>query len=162
MKAIVCLDNKFGIGKNNTLPWPKNKEDLRFFREYTWGHRILMGRPTFAGMGLMFLENRQIYVLTRGPVTRASWVTTINDHVSSGCYINESAISHDMIVCGGRMIYDMLVPKCTELMVTHLNDSFDCDTYFPYSQVGIDRLFPKMEIVKQIDGGIIKRYSRDA
>jgi dihydrofolate reductase len=153
MKAIVCLDKNFGIGRQNKLPWPKNKEDLKFFKEYTWNQAILMGRKTYEGLGMVFLPNRTIYVLNAKLNSCMGCKDSLVYFTS-----NKDSLLNNLIVCGGREIYDQFLPLCDELMVTHLNNKYECDTFFPYSQIGIDRLFPKKELVKEIGGGKIVKY----
>lgn len=157
MKAIVCLDKNFGIGKENKLPWLKNKEDLKFFREITWGKNILMGRKTFDGLGTLFLKNREIYVLSQSG-RESVWASCLDGFSSGGRYTDGQDLPKDIIICGGREIYDQFLPNCEELFVTHLTESYECDTFFPYSQHGIDLIFPYSEKIKDISGGVIKRY----
>lgn len=38
------------FGKNNTLPWPHNKQDMANFRKETTGHIVVMGRNTFESL----------------------------------------------------------------------------------------------------------------
>ena len=45
MKAIVCVDKNWGIGKNNDLLF-HFKEDMRHFKEYTLGNVVVMGSNT--------------------------------------------------------------------------------------------------------------------
>ena len=45
MKAIVAVDKKWGIGKNNGLLF-QIAEDMRFFRQQTLGKTVVMGRKT--------------------------------------------------------------------------------------------------------------------
>ena len=35
IKAILACDAEGGVGKNNTLPWPKNSRDLKWFKDNT-------------------------------------------------------------------------------------------------------------------------------
>lgn len=41
MKAIVSVDEDFGIGKNGNL-LIHNKEDIKFFKETTIGHFLMV------------------------------------------------------------------------------------------------------------------------
>lgn len=45
--AIFAVDADGGIGKNGTLPWPKDQEDLSWFKTNTVGHIVIMGRNTW-------------------------------------------------------------------------------------------------------------------
>ena len=44
---IVGMTEDRVIGKDNDLPWPKIKEDMKHFRKTTTGHPIIMGRKTW-------------------------------------------------------------------------------------------------------------------
>ena len=60
MIASVGKNNE--LGKDNNLIW-RFKEDLKFFREITTGHVIVMGRKTFESLPRM-LPNRHHVVIT--------------------------------------------------------------------------------------------------
>jgi dihydrofolate reductase/thymidylate synthase len=61
--AIWAQDKNGLIGKDNHLPWHL-PNDLRFFKEMTLEHTLVMGRKTFEGMGGRPLPRRQTIVLT--------------------------------------------------------------------------------------------------
>ncbi len=62
---IVAVDNKFGIGKNNTIPW-FIKEELKYFKNLTKDNVVIMGSKTFFSIPVEFrpLKNRLNIVLT--------------------------------------------------------------------------------------------------
>ena len=69
MKAIFAVDANFGIGKNGTLPWPKNKDDFAWFREHTLGKTIVMGRRTWDDPAFPKpLPKRTNVVVTSSPI----------------------------------------------------------------------------------------------
>jgi dihydrofolate reductase len=43
INAILACDDKGGIGKNGTLPWPKQSEDLAYFKRMTDAQTVVMG-----------------------------------------------------------------------------------------------------------------------
>ena len=45
MNIIVAVDKNWAIGKNNKMMW-SIPADMRFFREKTTGHVVVMGRKT--------------------------------------------------------------------------------------------------------------------
>ena len=60
---ITAVDNKNGIGKNNSIPWHSKNNmlsniDLQFFKNKTSGHTVIMGRKTFESMNKRKLPNR--------------------------------------------------------------------------------------------------------
>ena len=62
MKAIVCVDKKWGIGKNNNLLF-NLPEDMKRFREETSGRVVIMGLNTFKSLPNGPLKNRVNIVL---------------------------------------------------------------------------------------------------
>ena len=64
MNLIVAVDKNWAIGKNNKLMW-SIPADMRFFREKTTGHVVVMGRKTLESFpGGLPLKNRTNVVLT--------------------------------------------------------------------------------------------------
>ena len=64
-KIIVALDNKHGIGKNNTIPW-KCSKDLKYFFKLTTGNgnnAIIMGKNTYDSIGKI-LRMRENIILS--------------------------------------------------------------------------------------------------
>ena len=47
MKAILAADTDWGIGKDGTMPWPHNSDDLAWFKECTIDSTVIMGRKTW-------------------------------------------------------------------------------------------------------------------
>lgn len=59
---IAAIGKNNELGKDNDLIWT-SKEDMKFFRETTTGHTIVMGRNTFDSLPKV-LPNRTHIVLT--------------------------------------------------------------------------------------------------
>ena len=65
MKAILSADRNWGIGCQNKL-LISIPSDMKFFRETTTGHVVVMGRKTLESFpGKQPLKNRVNIVLTR-------------------------------------------------------------------------------------------------
>ena len=155
MKLIVAIDENGGIGKGGDLPW-NLPEDMQFFKESTNGGIVIMGRGCFESIPEKFrpLPNRLNVVLSRS-----------KDFRPLGCMVYESifdVLNDDYIVSkgnvwiiGGAQIYESFINIVDELYVTYVNGSFDCDTFFPDFEGSW-----KGELVKEIDGGRIFKYTR--
>jgi len=63
LALIVAVAHSRVIGKDNTLIWHL-PNDLKFFKEKTTGHVIIMGRKTFESLPFL-LPNREHWVITR-------------------------------------------------------------------------------------------------
>lgn len=67
--AILACDERWGIGKNGDLPWPKNREDLKWFKTTTLNSAVVMGRGTWDSSGMPKpLPNRRNIVITNNPI----------------------------------------------------------------------------------------------
>ena len=68
IRAIVHADKQWGIGKDNDMMFSL-KKDMKFFRETTSGHTVVMGGNTLRSLpNQKPLKNRVNIVLTRGQV----------------------------------------------------------------------------------------------
>ena len=63
LALIVAVAHHRVIGKDNSLIWHL-PNDLKFFKEKTTGHVIIMGRKTFESLPFL-LPNREHWVITK-------------------------------------------------------------------------------------------------
>jgi dihydrofolate reductase len=163
MKAIIAMAENRVIGKNGGLPWPSIKEDFKWFKEFTMGKKLIIGKNTFDTLPM--LKNRECLVLTR-KVEELSEITNqylINKNDLTGKIINVNDISSmeldkdpDIIVAGGAKTYVRLLPYITEFYVTHVNGTYEGDTFMP----PFEDLFTNKEVVKEFDLHKIIKYSK--
>lgn len=130
ISMIVAFDKNRLIGANNKLPW-HFKEDLKYFKEVTTGHDILMGRRTFESI-LSYrsspLPNRHHYVVSRSSKYDNETVTTVSD---LDLFINEYPIDKELFIIGGASIYEQLLPLTDRLYITHVKQTYIGDVWFP-------------------------------
>jgi dihydrofolate reductase len=130
MKAILSADRKWGLGYQGRL-LVSIPSDLRFFRETTMGHVVVMGRKTLESFpGGQPLKNRVNVVLTTDKnykVKDTVIVHTIEEMVDE----LKKYDSEDIFVIGGESIYRQLLPYCTKAYITKIDHAYDADTYFP-------------------------------
>ena len=146
MQAIVAISENGAIGKDGGLPWPKIKEDLRWFREFTMGQSLVMGRKTFEPFRKTGLPGRFLCVLSnnweyRGGIYKEDngKFSVIGATIHGETHVKECSKG---ILCGGAQMYKQFLPLCDELFVTHVKGVFEADTFFTYSQTEIRNLFP--------------------
>lgn len=130
MNLIVAVDKNWAIGKNNKMMW-SIPADMRFFREKTTGHVVVMGRKTLESFpnGLP-LKQRTNIVLTanRGyHVKGAEIVHTIDELLGQ----LKGYDTREIFVIGGESVYRLLLPYCDTAYVTKIDHAYDADTYFP-------------------------------
>ncbi len=127
---IAAIAKNNVIGKDNDLPWHL-PEDLKRFKKLTTGNTVLMGRKTFESIMDRLgkpLPNRTSLVITRQtdyPVPNGCRVhSSIEDAVAK--HKNEH-----IFIIGGASIYQASMNLADELEITHLDNEYAGDTYFP-------------------------------
>lgn len=127
MFSIICAKGKNNeIGKNNSLPW-HIKKDLKFFKEKTMNHTIVMGKNTYLSLPKN-LKGRNIIVISKTLVDNN--VTIIRDPFE---FIKDNIVSEEEIfICGGQKIYELFLPFSKFLYITEVDLTVDADAYFPY------------------------------
>ena len=151
LTGIVAMTPERVIGKEGGLPWHL-PDDLKFFKKHTTGHPILMGRKTFESIGRP-LPKRENIVLTTDPAWHHHGVETIHhprdikDH---------PLIDQQIFVIGGAQVYEFLMPLMSDLVITHINQSYEGDTYFPEYK----NEFPKSELIWEQEDFTIRRHYR--
>lgn len=133
VSLIVAMDRERGIGKNNDLMWHL-PADMKFFRETTSGHIVVMGRKNYESIPEKFrpLPNRENVVLSRNEDFKAEGCLVF--HSLQDClehYQNET--ERTVFIIGGGQIYkDALEANAVdEMYITEVNHTFDADTFFP-------------------------------
>jgi len=162
MKAIIAMAENRVIGKNGGLPWPSIMEDFRWFKEFTMGKKLIVGKNTFDTLPL--LKNREILILTRRVEELDSYITNqylVNNNNLTGKLIDATDISliesdKDLIVAGGAKTYVNLLPYIKEFYVTHVNGKYDGDTFMP----PFEDLFTHKEVVKEFDLHKVIKYTK--
>ena len=130
MNLIVAVDSNWAIGKENKL-LVSIPQDMKFFREKTMGHVVVMGRKTLESFpnGLP-LKNRVNIVLTANrsyKVKDAIIVHTKEELLEE----LKKYDSNELYVIGGGSIYEMLIPYCDTAYITKIDHVYAADTYFP-------------------------------
>jgi dihydrofolate reductase len=124
MIAIAAMALNRAIGVEGRIPWHLSK-DMKFFKQTTLGHVVLMGRKTFDSLGRP-LPNRENLVLSRRSLD-APGVTRL----ASFDEIAEPTDGRRLYVIGGAEIYKALLPRCDELLLTVVKLTPEADTFFP-------------------------------
>lgn len=133
MRAIVAVDNNWGIGKNNDLLCYLPK-DLKRFKQITKGNIVLMGRKTLESLpNGEPLPNRYNIVLTSNKEYTNKDVLVSNSipDLLAYSWLIKAMKGVETYVIGGQSIYQQLLPECDMVYVTKINHTFDADKFFP-------------------------------
>jgi dihydrofolate reductase len=128
LTIIVATDLNNGIGIGNALPWHL-PEDLAHFKRTTSGHAILMGRKTFESIGRPLPKRRNI-VITRNAGWQHEGVETAAS-LQAAAELADTGSGAPAFVIGGAQIYAEALPLVSRLIVTRIEQAFECDAFFP-------------------------------
>ena len=123
----VAIGENFAIGKNNQLLWHM-PADLKFFKQTTSGHTVIMGRKTFDSVGKP-LPNRRNIVITRDASLKIEGAEVVNS-LDEALAITQTE-EKPVFIVGGAEIYRQALPKTDRLYLTTIHHNFDADTFFP-------------------------------
>ena len=126
--AIVHADKEWGIGKGNDMMFSLPK-DMKFFRETTMGHTVVMGGKTLRSFpGQKPLKNRVNIVLSRGQVRDDCIIVSSYEQLKNEMKQREN---EDIFVIGGGEIYRELLPYCHGAFVTKVEAIGGAEVFFP-------------------------------
>lgn len=128
--GIAAVDRKGAIGKGGKLPW-HYPADMKFFRETTTGHAVVMGRKTWLTIGKP-LKNRLNIVLSRDSNIEPQESLVVFTDIESVLSFYKS-LSTDLFVIGGGQIYESFLPHIEKWIITEV----------PLTVSGADAFMPK-------------------
>ncbi|CAM0058317.1 dihydrofolate reductase [Vibrio phage K406] len=130
ISMILATSNDLAIGDTSRpdgLPWERNPEDMKFFKETTKDSVVVMGGNTFRQLQDIGFENglpdRDNYVVSR-------------DHSRNDEYVQSGSMKcmeyllrvgyweRDVFIIGGKSIYSQLHPYCDRVYLTRINKNF--------------------------------------
>ncbi|TAE79361.1 MAG: dihydrofolate reductase [Bacteroidetes bacterium] len=128
ISMIVAADEKNGIGHNNQLLCHL-PADLKFFKQTTTGHCIVMGRKTYESIGKP-LPNRTNIIISSNPQFKADGIVSVSSLQSAVNYAKEMGET-ELMITGGATIYDQAMPMVDKIYLTRIHHTFiEADTFF--------------------------------
>lgn len=122
--AAVAQNNVIGI--NNSLIWHL-PDDLKFFKQTTQGHHIIMGRKNYESIGRA-LPNRTNIVISRNPNYNAPNCIVVGSLQEA---IQKVTADEQPFIIGGGQIYELALPITNTIYLTRVNTEPQGDTLFP-------------------------------
>lgn len=124
---IAAIGKNRELGKDNDLIWHL-KGDMKFFRETTTGHSIIMGRKTLESLPKL-LPNRHHIVLSSSDnfSSEIEHYKTLKELLESLKDKNE-----EIFIIGGASIYKEFIDKVDKMYLTEIDaECKNADAYFP-------------------------------
>jgi len=133
ISLIVAVAENGVIGKDNDLIWHL-PQDIRFFKEITIGHHVIMGRRNFESIPHKYrpLPNRTNIIITRQSEYKAEECIVVNS-VETALKIAKNNGDIEPFIIGGGQIYRIALEKnlVDKIYLTKIHHSFKGDTFFP-------------------------------
>ena len=126
ISIIVAVAENNVIGKDNSLLWHIS-DDLKYFKQITENHAVIMGRKTYFSLPFRPLKNRRNIVVTKNlsEIDGAEVVNSLEDAFEL-CKNEE-----EIFVIGGGSIYRQAIDFADKIYLTKVYSTFDGDTFFP-------------------------------
>ena len=130
---IVAVSQNNVIGKDNDLIWHLPK-DMKFFKETTQGHFVIMGRKNFESIPHKYrpLPHRTNVIVTRQAAYEAEGCVIVNS-IEEGIKKAKEAMDSEPFIIGGGEIYRLALENklVNRIYLTRLQKDFEGDTFFP-------------------------------
>jgi len=124
LQVIVAVDDFFGIGRDNTIPWNHPEDLAQFNLETSRGYKpmIIVGAKTAETLPKVVFD-RGVIVVGSAPDQTPSFERAVSDAIKLGC--------DNITAAGGRNIYEAAVAHslCSVVRATMIPGSYSCTTF---------------------------------
>lgn len=136
---IACVGKNRELGKGGQLIFHL-KEDMRFFKETTRRHKVVMGRKTWESLPFKLPERENIVISSRDFEGPDEIIHDIRKFIDENKDTDE-----EIFVIGGGKIYQEFLPVASKIYLTEVDaDISEADTYFPeFDKTGFRRIIIK-------------------
>ena len=128
ISLVVAAATNNGIGKDGKMPWHL-PNDMKHFKNVTWGMPIIMGRKTFESLGKA-LPGRKNIVVTHNPDWKADGAVAVQK-IEDALFVAQATDANEIMIIGGGEIYKLLFAKAKRIYMTRVEAEPEADTFFP-------------------------------
>jgi dihydrofolate reductase len=126
VSLVVAMADNGVIGRRGGLPWHL-PDDLKFFKNVTFGKPVLMGRRTYDSIGKP-LPGRRNLVLSRATPGASSGVEYVQSVQQA---LALAAGAAELCVIGGAEVFALSLSLATRIYLTRVHAVVTGDVYFP-------------------------------
>lgn len=150
--SIFAVDSEGGLGKDGTLPWPKDPEDLKWFKTNTLNEIVVMGRNTWEDrMMPKPLPNRINCVITsKNDLYMAEKVNMIIpgiDLEQTLKNLEKSFQLRKIWIIGGAQLLLSTKNLISQVYLTRFDDSYNCDV-----TINVNQYLKNFELTSEVLG----------
>jgi len=130
ISIIVAIGKNNEIGKNNKLLWHLG-DDLKRFKKLTLNKIVIMGQKTYESLPIKPLPKRTNIIITDNKnlsFDKCIMAFSIDDAIKKA---ENLKYNDEIFIIGGGSIYKQFFNISDYLYITHVNESFNADVFFP-------------------------------
>ena len=127
ISIIVAVSDNNVIGKDNKLPWHL-PADLKYFKQKTLGHHMVMGRKTFEALGKP-LPGRTHVVISRQENLQIEGCTCVTS-LEAAIDVAKKNGEAECFVIGGGEIFIKALMWVDRIYLTRVHHDWEGDTFF--------------------------------
>ena len=149
IKAIMAVDDKGGISKGKSMPWPKNSSDLQWFKKNTLNQIVVMGSKTWEDPFMPTpLKNRTNIIITN---KSENYYKGANEYLRGNISkeilnLEKKYLNKDIFIIGGPEIIKQTFDLFKEFYLTRIYGNFNCDKF-----IDIKKINNTMKLIKKIE-----------
>ncbi len=150
IKGIMAVDERGGISRGKSMPWPKNSIDLKWFKENTINNIVVMGRKTWEDpfMPTPLKSRTNVLVSTKDPSLFPGADLYISGDIKKQIHnIQGNNLDKDLFIIGGSELINILIDCIEEFYLTRIYGNYDCEKFIDTSMIENN-----MTMIKKIDG----------
>lgn len=128
LSMIAAIGKNNELGKNGTLIW-NIKGDMKFFKETTMGHPVVMGGKTFESLPKVLPGRKNIVISNCENIQN----NEIELYKSLKSFLeNYKDYNDEIFIIGGASIYSLFINLASKLYLTEIDaEDKQADVYFP-------------------------------
>ena len=145
----MAVDDNGGISKGSSMPWPKNSNDLKWFKKNTLNQVVVMGSKTWEDpfMPTPLKERENIIITTKENSYYPGAKAYLKGNVVNEILNLEKKYSNkDIYIIGGPDIIKQTFDLFKEFYLTRIYGNFECDKF-----IDIKKISNTMSLIEKID-----------
>lgn len=144
VKMILACELNNGIGKQNSLPWPRNAADMKMFKRLTCGNgnnAVVMGYNTWKSLpsDRRPLVDRMNIVLTKKLlVSDEPSLCFVKSFDEISVFLKNSVREYDELwIIGGKTVYETSINhfQVSEVHLSTFKQNYHCDVFCDIRQL---------------------------
>ena len=130
--SILASTSTGGIGNKGTLPWPKHRQDMTWFKEHTTNQIVVMGRNTWDDPKMTKpLPGRENYVVSSKHVAQqyqhlVKWIPS--NPVENILQLQKDNPKKDVYIIGGKQLYEATAHIVNRVYLSRMKENWFSDT----------------------------------